>query len=233
MTIRRRFLLASSLARLIQRERGGFRQIEGFFPDQRDRTSWVRLEENRALLILKTAGPYGDVEEQTEVPTSHARALLDVCAGEVDYARTPLAIGQRQIFVDQFTRPKALYFVSAEFENEEEARGFGPLTWFGPEVTAEDRYSNQSLALRGVEQSPDVPLSNAALDSLLNTLENRFPAQSRIAVNRPTAKHVPVTRARVAPPAQGSGQPSKANLSDVEAAMMREMERTLQKGKPE
>jgi hypothetical protein len=46
MIIRRRFLLASSLARLIQRERGGVRQIEGFFPEQRQRTSWVRLEEN-------------------------------------------------------------------------------------------------------------------------------------------------------------------------------------------
>jgi CYTH domain-containing protein len=233
MTIRRRFLLASSLVRLIQRERGGFRQIEGFFPDQGDRTTWVRLEENRALLILRTAGPYGDVEVQTEVPVAHAHALLDVCAGEVDYARTPLAIGHLQIVVDQFTRPKALNLVSAEFESEEEARGFGPLAWFGPEVTTEDRYSNQSLALRGVEQSPDVPLSDAALDSLLDTLENRFPAQSRIAVKRPTAKHVPVTRAQVAAPAQGNGQPSKANLSDVEAAMMREMERTLQKGKPE
>ncbi|MBL0406291.1 hypothetical protein JKG68_20230 [Microvirga aerilata] len=76
MTIRRRFLLASSLARLIQREKGGLHQIEGFFPEQKDRTSWVRLDEARALLILRTAGPYGDVEEHTEVPASHAQALL-------------------------------------------------------------------------------------------------------------------------------------------------------------
>jgi hypothetical protein len=33
MIIRHRLLLASSLARLIQHERGGARQIEGFFPE--------------------------------------------------------------------------------------------------------------------------------------------------------------------------------------------------------
>jgi CYTH domain-containing protein len=228
MTTRRRFLLASSLARLIQRERGGPRQIEGFFPEQKERTSWVRLEETRAFLILRTAGPDSDVEEHTEVPTSHAQALLDVCAGEIDYTRTPLTIGQRQVFVDQFARPPALYLLSVEFENNEEAKGFHPLPWFGPEVTADAHYSNQALALRGIEQSPDVPLSDIALNSLLDTLENRLPSRSRVAINRPTAKQVPVTKAQVAGSAPGSERLIKVSLDDVEAAMMREMEAALQ-----
>jgi CYTH domain-containing protein len=214
MTISRRFLVASSLVRLIQREKGGLRQIEGFFPEQRDRTSWVRLEENRALLILRTPGPDGHVEEHTEVPTSHAHALLDVCAGEIDYTRTLLTLGQRQVIVDQFARPPALHLISVEFENEREARGFHPLPWFGPEVTADVRYSSQALALRGIEQSPDVPLSDTALNSVLDTLENRLPSRSRIAINRPAA--------------QGGDPLSKVNLDDVEAAMMREMEAALQ-----
>ena len=172
MIVRRRFLLASSLARLVQRERGGLRQIEGFFPEQKHRTSWVRLEENRALLVLRTAGPDGDIEEQTEVPAAHGHALLDVCAGEVDYTRTRLRIGDRDALIDQFMRPKGLYFVSVEFQNEEEARRFDPLPWFGPEVTMETRYGNQSLALRGIEQSQDAPLTNMALESVLDTLEN-------------------------------------------------------------
>ena len=68
MTVRRRFLLTPSFARLIQRERGGLRNVEGFFPEQQDRSSWVRLEEERGLLILKTVGPYGEIEDQTEIP---------------------------------------------------------------------------------------------------------------------------------------------------------------------
>jgi CYTH domain-containing protein len=227
MTIRRRFLLASSLARLIQRERGGFRQVEGFFPAQRDRASWVRLEENRAFLILRAAGPIGETEEQTEVPVAHAHALLDVCAGEVDYARTKLQIGDRAALVDQIFRPRPFHVVTVEFDADGEARAFRPLPWFGPEVTGDARYTNQSLALSGLNEAPDVPLSNEALDSLIDTLENRFPAQARIPVSRPTATQVSVTKAPVGPTA-GNGQGTKINLGDLEAAMMGEMERALQ-----
>jgi hypothetical protein len=46
MTVRRRFLLTPSFARLIRREKGGLRHVEGFFPEQRDRSFWVRLEED-------------------------------------------------------------------------------------------------------------------------------------------------------------------------------------------
>jgi CYTH domain-containing protein len=232
MTVRRRFLLASSLARLIQRERGGLRQSEGFFPEQRDRSFWVRLEENRGLLILRTAGPHGEAEEQTEVPVGHAHALLDVCAGEIDYTRTRLRIGDRDALVDQFNRPRDLHFVTVEFDNEAEGREFHPLPWFGPEITAEARYSNQAIALRGIEQYQDAPLSNEALNSLLDTLENRFPIQPRKATNRPTSKQAPVTKTPVGP-SKVDGRGVQVNLDDIEAAMMAEMERTLQKGSPE
>ncbi|QRM34811.1 hypothetical protein [Microvirga sp. VF16] len=230
MTIRRRFLLASSLARLIQRERGGLRQVEGFFPEQRDRSSSVRLEENRGLLILRTAGPQGETEEQTEVPVAHAHALLDVCAGEVDYSRTPLPIGHHQVLVDQIIRPRTLHLVTVEFSNEAEARAFHPLPWFGPEVTEDARYTNQSLALRGLDEAPEIPLSDPALNGLLDTLENRFPVQPRVPLGRAAAKQVPATKAQ-AGPAQTGGQAVQVNLDDIETAMMAEMERTLQKNR--
>lgn len=75
MTAHRRFLLAPSFARLIQRERGGLRYREGFFPQQRDRSAWVRLDEDRGLLILTVAGPDGEAEEETEIPLSYAEVL--------------------------------------------------------------------------------------------------------------------------------------------------------------
>jgi CYTH domain-containing protein len=229
MTARRRFLLTPSFARLIRRERGGLRYVEGFFPEQRDRSSWVRLEEDRGLLILTTAGPDSENEDQTDIPVAHAHALLDVCAGEVDYTRTALPIGEEQALVDEIIRPCALHLVTMEFASDGEARGFRPLEWFGPEVTADPRYTNQSIALRGLDGTPEVPLSDAALNSLIDTLEGRFPTQSRTAVTRPKAKQVAVTRAK----AQTDGGTVKINLDEIEAAMMREMEKTLQKGKPE
>ena len=229
MIVRRRFLLAPSFARLIQRERGGLRHVEGFFPEQRDRSSWVRLEENKGLLILKTVGPDGEAEDQTDIPVGHAHALLDVCAGEVDYTRTALPISEGQALVDEILRPRVLHLVTMEFASEEEAGAFRPPEWFGPEVTADPRYTNQSLALHGFAEAPDIPLSDAALNSLIDTLEGRFPAQVRMAISRPRAKQVPVTRAK----GQTSGETVKVNLDEIEQAMMREMEKTLQKGKPE
>jgi CYTH domain-containing protein len=229
MTLRRRFLLTPSFARLIRRERSGLRHVEGFFPEQRDRSSWVRLEEDRGLLILKTVGPDGEIEDQTEIPVGYAHALLEVCTGEVDYTRTPLPIGVGHFLVDEIIRPRVLHLVTVEFDTEEEARGFRPLEWFGPEVTADPRYTNQAIALRGLDEAPQIPLSDAALSSLIDTLEGRFPAQAHKSINRPKAKQVPVTRAK----AQTSGETVKVNLDEIEAAMMREMEKTLQKAKPE
>ena len=116
-----------------------------------------------------------------------------------------------------------------EFASDREARGFRPLEWFGPEVTADPRYTHQSIALRGLDEDPEIPLSNAALNSLIDTLDGRLLAQVRVSSNRPKAKQVPVTRAK----AQTREETVKANLDAIEAAMMREMEKTLQKGKPE
>lgn len=229
MTVRRRFLLAPSFARLIQRERGGLRHVEGVFPEQRDRSSWVRVEENKGLLILKTVGPDGEAEDKTDIPLAHAHALLDVCAGEVDYTRTTVPISEGQALVDEILRPRALHLVTMEFASEEEAEAFRPPEWFGPEVTADPRYTNQSLALRGLAEAPDIPLSDAALNSLIDTLEGRFPAPARMAISRPRAKQVPVTRAK----AQTRGETVKVNLDEIEQAMMREMEKTPQTGKPE
>jgi CYTH domain-containing protein len=229
MTVRRYFLLAPSFARLIQRERGGLRHIEGFFPEQHDRSSWVRLEEDRGLLILKTLGPHGEVEDQTEIPVAHAHGLLDVCAGRVDYTRTALPIGEGHALVDEIIRPRVLHPVTMEFASEEEAGAFRPLEWFGPEVTADRRYTNQVTALRGLDEAQEIPLSDAALNSLIDTLDGHVPAQGRVAISRPKAKQVPVTRAK----AQTNSGAVKVNLDEIEEAMMCEMEKTLQKGEPE
>ncbi|WP_245272856.1 hypothetical protein [Microvirga lotononidis] len=92
-------------------------------------------------------------------------------------------------------------------------------------MTADPRYTNQSIALRGLNETPEIPLSDAALNSLIDTLGGRFPAQARVASTQPKAKQGPVTRT--------SGEAVKVNLDEIEDAMMREMEKTLQKGKPE
>jgi hypothetical protein len=65
MSIRRRFLIASSVARLIQTERGGQRIVEGYFPEREERSSYVCLDRHSGTLVLVAHGPHGLAEERT------------------------------------------------------------------------------------------------------------------------------------------------------------------------
>lgn len=174
MVAYRRYLIASSLARLIRKERGGNRITEGHFPNQADRSSFVIVDGDKGSLVLVQPGANGPVEERTDVPRAHAEALLDVTPGKIDYLLTHLTIGTRDIQIARFVTPGPLDMIAVSFESEEEARDFRPLSWFGPDVTSDAGYQNRAIALNGPPQAPDVPLSNAALNSLLDTLENRY-----------------------------------------------------------
>lgn len=176
MTTSRRFLLASSLARLVQRSKGGQRMIEGYFPDQDDRSSLVRIDGNMGFLVLTANGPSGHAEERFEVPCSHARALLDIATGAVEYIRTGLAIGSHEIQIDRFIRPGPLALVTMKLEPGEDAQAIYPLPWFGPEVTANPNYRRQQIALAGIPEIVELSVSNAVLNALLDVLESRFPA---------------------------------------------------------
>jgi CYTH domain-containing protein len=97
MIIIRRFLIASSLARLVARERGSTPITEGYFEARQGGSSHVVVEGERCHLVLTTdtqaAAP---VEERTEVPRSHAEALLEVCAGTVSLQRSRAAAAARR-----------------------------------------------------------------------------------------------------------------------------------------
>jgi CYTH domain-containing protein len=179
MPITRCFLLASSLARLIEKERGGHRVTEGYFPDQPGRSTYVRVEEGIGSLILVRHGSGEQVEEPTELPRNQTEALLDLAQGGIAYRRILLSLGSSRVQVCRFTAPGSLDLVSVEFDRDEHAREFQPLDWFGPEVTSEPAYQNRALALAGLPEAPEVDVMDAALNSLLDTLENRSGARRR------------------------------------------------------
>ena len=185
MSTTRRFLISPPLARLLRRDRGGSRVTEGHFPNQTGRSSHVYLDGESSSLVLLTAAADGSpLEERTEVPRAHAEALLDVAPGKVDYARTRLNVGGREVWVDRFVTPGPLDLIQVNFENRNEASDFPPPAWFGPEVTSDESYLTRTIALEELPDVPEVPLSNAALDSLLDALENRFTAPRQVSPMR-------------------------------------------------
>jgi len=175
--IQRLFVIAPSLARLIRKESGGERVVEGYFPDQLNRGAFVQVEEARSSLILQ-AGADGAAEERADLPPAHAQALLAVSQSQVEYLRTRLSVGSYEIQVLHFVRPAPLDLVALVVPSEDE-QDFHPLPWFGPEVSAEPAYLRRRLALEGPPEAPEVDVSNAALNNLLDLLDGRFSTWSR------------------------------------------------------
>src|SRR5690242_20595490 len=169
----RRFLVASSLARLIRKEQGiAGRIVEGYFPARPDWDHFVSLEPGHAYLILAPAREGGGEVEQTEVPRAQAEALLAVCAGKVGFECTIVPLrDDQQALLQRFVAPGPLDLLSVEFAAGEDADGFVPPAWFGPEVTQNPAYHRGSLARAGLPAPEDIPLSNTMLDGLLDLLE--------------------------------------------------------------
>ena len=169
----RRFLIASALARLIRKEQGvAGRIVEGYFPARPDREHFVSIEPSHCYLVLATGREGAGVEEQAEVPRSQAEALLAVCAGKVGFEATIVRLrGGKEALLQRFIAPGSLDRISVEFEEGEDAAGFVPPAWFGPEVTQNTAYDRGSLARVGIPAPEEIPLSNAMLDQLLDTLE--------------------------------------------------------------
>lgn len=190
----RRFLLASSLARLSRRERGGAQILEGYFPDRPHRSASVRCGEERGSLIIRFEG---DAEEATDIPLAQAEALLAVTAGQVAYVRTPLAVAGQAVYLDQVVRPGALDLIQVEFASAEEAQAFEPPPWFGPEVSADPAYQYRRLAFGSQPAPAEVELSEAALHGLLDLLEDR-PVPWPLPHPSPTAEEPAPSQAPVA-----------------------------------
>ena len=169
----RRFLIATSLARLIRKEQGvAGHVIEGYFPAHPRRDQFVSLEPNHCYLVLTSTREGAEAEERTELPRSQAKALLAVCAGEVTFECTIVRLrGGKQALLQCFIAPGALDLLSIEFEGREDADAFVPPAWFGPEVTRDAAYHRGTLVRVGLPAPVDIPLANALLTELLDTLE--------------------------------------------------------------
>jgi CYTH domain-containing protein len=222
VTTNRLFIIAPSLARLIQRERGGERVLEGYFPDQPDRSAFVRIEETHSSLILE-AGAHGTSEEQASIPLAHAQALLAVSYGQVEYVRTRLSIGSHELQALHFVRPGPLDLLMVIDEPD-----LPPLPWFGPEVSAEPAYQRRCLALDGAPDVWEIEFTNAALNSLLDLLEDRsttWPTQGQAVA--PDTLLVGVSLASDAPAPKTDTEEEIDDLG-IEDAVIRELARALQ-----
>jgi CYTH domain-containing protein len=225
--MQRLFIIAPSLARLIRKERAGERVIEGYFPDHAHRSTFVQIEEARSRLILEAGD--GTSEERADLPLAHAQALLAASQGQVEYVRTRLSIGAHEIQALHVVRPGPFDLVAIA-NAPEDGQDFPPLPWFGPEVSAEPAYQQRRLALDGAPTAPETEFTNAALNSLLDLLEDRFTTWP--APGHTEEPDEPVADASLASDAPVSVPETEAEdeIDDlgIEDAVIRELARALQ-----
>jgi hypothetical protein len=147
----------------------------------------------------------------------------------VEYVRTKLSIGSREIQALHFVSPGPLDLVMVTVAPGE-GQDFHPLPWFGPEVSAEPAYRRRRMALDCRPDAPDVDVTNAALNSLLDLLEDRVATgpvpQQAEEPDAPTAGVSPPSDT----PVPGLETEAEDDIDDlgIDDAVIRELARSLQ-----
>lgn len=151
MEIERKFLPARPPEGL--RERPATRIEQGYMAIAGAVEVRLRRAGEKRLLTVKRG--HGEVREEVEVgigaaeferlwPLTAARRLV-----KTRY-RVPLS-GRLEAEVDVFEGDlEGLLVAEVEFGSERESRDFEPRSWLGTEVTGDDRYASQTLAVDGI-----------------------------------------------------------------------------------
>ncbi|MCC5978473.1 MAG: hypothetical protein JJU21_10455 [Salinarimonas sp.] len=215
MTLTRRFRLAPGFARLIGRERHAMPVVEGHFPDQSDRRSFLRLEGESCTLVLQDLLPDGGVsEERTEVSRAQGEVLMDVCAGRVVYERMPFeGGGGLDVEILRFVSPLPCAFILLHFNDSMQANGFRPPLWFGAELTQEETCEPRLVALGRKPAAHDGSIQNAALESLLDHLETRSGRHGSTRGLGDLVAHAPAQPAAPAQKSAASAAPASSGQS--------------------
>lgn len=176
MSVFRRFCLPPAFARLIRRERSPATVVEGHFPDQSDRRSFLRIENETCVLVLQELGAEGaGAEERVEVSRAQGEVLLDVCAGKAVYERMPLdAANGVSVEVERYAAPLVASYVLVTFPDQAHAEAFRAPVWFGQEVSAEEVGDARRIALGERPKLHDGMITNGALESLIDYLDQRM-----------------------------------------------------------
>jgi len=127
----------------------GMRIVQGYLNHDRERTVRVRIAGAKAFLTIKGISTGATrAEFEYEIPIHEAEQLLWLCEGPlIEKTRHAVACAGMTWEVDEFHGANE-GLVVAEIELETAEQTFTRPDWLGPEVTADARYFNSSLAVR-------------------------------------------------------------------------------------
>jgi adenylate cyclase len=124
---------------------------QGYLATGADEVRVRRRGDDHVLTVKRGSGLS---REEVEVPLTREafEQLWPLTAGRrVEKTRMTIPVEGAVAEVDVYRGPLAgLVTVEVEFDEADDASRFSPPFWFGPELTGDSRYSNQSLAVDGI-----------------------------------------------------------------------------------
>jgi hypothetical protein len=112
---------------------------------------------------------------------------------------------------------------------QRESEAFQPLSWFGPEVSGERAYLRRRIALEGLLPASEVELTEGALNSVIDLLENGFtawPLPDQAAAQEEPGARLPAA-AGPSEPVPASDDDQDTNDLSIENDVIRELARSL------
>jgi CYTH domain-containing protein len=113
----------------------------------------IRARGHTHTLTVKSGPARSRVEEEIEIDARRFESLWPLTDGRRVEKRRYVIPGEGDLGIelDVYEGDLAgLVTAEVEFPSEEAADAFDPPTWLGTDVTGDARYSNQSLATRGL-----------------------------------------------------------------------------------
>ncbi len=112
----------------------------------------VRRRGERTVLTIKQGVGERRLEEEVDVPAATFEALWPLTEGRrVEKRRSLLERDGQTIELDVYAGElDGLVVAEIEFESEQASAAFEPPAWLEREVTGDERYANQRLALDGL-----------------------------------------------------------------------------------
>jgi len=155
MEVERKFLVPDKPGFLKDCDRKRIRQ--GYLAVGRHGTEVrVRQEGKQYFLTIKSGQGKARVEEELRISRKRFDSLWPLTRGRrVRKVRYFVSYQDRTIEVDVYRRKlKGLVIAEVEFADTKSARAFEPPEWVGREVTDDEHFHNQSLALNGMPEEP-------------------------------------------------------------------------------
>jgi adenylate cyclase len=120
-----------------------------------DELTEVRVRRADQEISLTVKGGHGEIRDEVEIPLEEEQfaALWPLTEGRrIRKSRRLIPLdGGLKVELDVFEEDlDGLLLAEIEFANETQSNGFEPPDWLGEEITGDERYAGQSLAVNGV-----------------------------------------------------------------------------------